>query len=148
MIRALLSLAAASFLFTGCSSQNVAEGETPEQKVTRYNASIEGLWKWKPIPTQTLLLAKGSSLYVIDGKADRDTGSFTITLENPNPKAAYLKMAEVFSAGKMVFLKNDKKVSANHTVSNRKKVYAILGMKSDFMQMMDTESGTIWEYTK
>lgn len=148
MIKKLFTAATCSFLLAGCAQFGSTSGEPAEQKLKRYQANIEGLWKWKEVPDQTLLLSKGLSLYIINGKPDRDTGRYYLSLENPNPKAAYLKMAEVFSAGRVVFFRNEKNPTADHTVANRKKAYAILGMNDHFIQMIDTENGTIWEFMK
>lgn len=150
MLKTFLVSAVLGLLFAGCATSDNSKSanlETAEQKLARYQKNIDGDWKWREDERYMFKLDKGMSYYISTGRPI-DTGSYTLTLENPQPKAGYMIMCQVFSAGKMVFFKNEKKQSELRDIANIRKAYAVLGMNDHFLQLMDIETGTFFEYVR
>jgi hypothetical protein len=126
-----------------------ADGDLP----AKYEDLIPGKWNWTPSPRYSMVFSSGRAVFLTDGKpdfqiagrAEVDSAFWSLSETNCNEKAPYYKMARQLIHGRISFLSLQTPITRNRT---KRRCFAIMELGADRMKLMDTDNGTILEYTK
>jgi hypothetical protein len=145
----MYTILAGAFIVSGCGSNDngVAKQDTAiaANLAASYKKTLQGRWRWVDDTTFHFIVANYRSYYVRHGVQDPDTSWFAVSDTNFNPQARYADAAKHILRNKTVYM-NTEKIVGGHPVDRR--CFAIMALSDSHLQVMETETGTYFEYQR